>query len=651
MNNYAAYPPPQPALGPLRAVLGAFGALALTSATVLAATHPPAAGLYPPGLHQLYLAGRNLSLALGVSLVVVLCQRARFKRRQAYILLGAVSLALGASTLLSEVQNFAETLLPWAPRLGAWVLALGVSGAVVVAAFVGRLLDRPRWRWLAVATGLAVLLVHPFVLATGYPAAHLFIAAAAVALLASALVSAPLPRRWTQLQSALPWAFAAAIAGFALLVPPSRSMQVQMLHHEEDVLTPMLARLNWGEPEADPEVAIPAIWQPWFEPRDPAKLIPASKPPAKPPIVLLLTIDSLRADVLATRDHDEELPNLAAFRDASLRFSNARTPGSQTLTTLTSLFTGTYFSQQYWTTRPPSSSTWPHEDETLRFPMVLRDAGIPTFQAGATSWMINDFGVVRGFSEDQFVEPKKTHFTISALTVPPLLERLKTVGDGPFFGYLHLLDAHYSVRPMARAKPPFARYVANLATIDKQLGQIFAAVERLGLEDRTYFIVSSDHGEAFGEHDTFKHNTTLYEELVRVPLMIRGPKIKARAIETPVSVIDLGPTILDLFAQPIPGHMMGQSLIGFLRGKNPELTRPIGAEGRLKKSLLFPDGFKAIVDDREGTAEVFDLRADPDELINLLDVDAKAARRIEVVRKFFSVHRIQREGYTPPYRR
>ena len=173
MNNYAAYPPPQPALGPLRAVLGAFGALALTSATVLAATHPPAAGLYPPGLHQLYLAGRNLSLALGVSLMVVLCQRARLKRRQAYVLLGAVSLALGASTLLSEVQNFAETLLPWAPRLGAWVLALGVSGAVVVAAFVGRLLDRPRWRWLAVATGLAVLLVHPFVLATGYPADEL----------------------------------------------------------------------------------------------------------------------------------------------------------------------------------------------------------------------------------------------------------------------------------------------------------------------------------------------------------------------------------------------------------------------------------------------------------------------------------------------
>ncbi len=649
--NDVGHPPSQPVLGPLRAVLGAFGALALTSATVLAVTHPPAAGLYPPGLHQLYLAGRNLSLALGVSLLVAICQRVRFTRRSAYVLLAGLSLLIGASTLISEVQNFAETLLPVAPRLAAWLLALAVSVSVVAAAALGHLLDRPRWRWLAVAAGLAVLAVHPFVLASGYPAAHLFMTAAALALIAGALINAPLPRRWPQLTSALPWAFAAAIAAFALLVPPSRSMQVQMLHHEEDVLTPLLARLNFGEAEADPEGTVPAIWQPWFEPRDPSVVIPAAKPPAKPPIVLLLTIDSLRADVLATKENDKQLPNLAAFRDASLRFNYAHTPGSQTLTTLTSLFTGTYYSQQYWTTRPPSSNLWPHADETLRFPEILRDAGIPTFNAGATSWMSNEIGIVRGFSEDHFVPPKGTHFTVSALTVPLLLERLETVGDGSLFAFLHLLDAHYSVRPLARSKPLEERYLANLTSVDKRLGEVLKAVKRLGLEDRTYIIISSDHGEAFGEHDSFKHNTTLYEELLRVPLMIRGPKIKARAIDVPVSLIDLGPTILDLFAQPTPGHMMGQSLLGFLRGKNPELTRPIGAEGRLKKMLLFPDGIKAIVDDREGTAEVYDLRADPDELINLLDVDIKAQRRIDVVRKFFSVHHLQRDGYVTPYRR
>lgn len=643
--------PSQPTLGPLRAVSIAFGALLLSGATVLALTHPPAAGLYPPGLHQLYLAGRHLGLGLMVGLVVALGQRARFTRRHAYLTLGAVALLVGVTTLVAELQNFAETLLPSAPQLSAWLLTLAVSGAVVVAAALGQALDRPRWRWLAVATGLGVLLGHSFVLTSGYPGAHLYLSAAALALISGALVGAPLPRRWPQLMTALPWALVVAVAGFALLVPPSRSMQVQMLQHEEDVVTPLLARLRWDEPESDPEIAVPAIWQPWFVPRDQVAEIPAPPLHGKPPVVLLLTIDSLRADVLASKDHDERLPNLAAFRDASLRFSNARTPGSQTLTTLTTLFAGTYFSQQYWTPRPPSANLWPHDDDTRRFPQVLSDAGVATFQVGATSWMINEFGIVRGFGEDQFVPPRGTHFTTGALTVPPLLERLERVGDQPFFGFLHLLDAHYSVRPLARTREPRERYLANLAAIDARLGEIFAAVERLGLADRTYIIVSSDHGEAFGEHDTVKHNTTLYEELLRVPLMIKGPKVKARAVETPVSIIDLGPTILDLFGQPTPGHFMGQSLHGFLRGKNPELTRPIGAEGRLKKTLIFPDGVKAIVDDKHGTAEVYDLRADPDELINLLDVDFKASRRIDVVRKFFAVHRLQRDGYVTPYRR
>lgn len=643
--------PAQPTLGPLRAVFVAFGALLLCNAAVLAVMHPPASGLYPPGLHHLYLAGRHLAVALAVGLVVALGQRARLTRRHAYLMLGAVALLVGVTTLVPELQNFAETLLPAAPRLSAWLLTVAVAGAVVVAAALGHRLDRPRWRWLAVAGGLAVLLGHAFVLTSGYPGAHLYLSAAAVALLSGALVGAPLPRRWSAWMTALPWALVAAIAGFSLFVPPSRSMQVRMLQHEEDVVTPLLARLRWDEPDGDPEIAVPAVWQPWFEPRDQVAEIPAPPQRGKPPVVLLLTIDSLRADVLAGKDNDGRLPNLAAFRDDSLRFNHARTPGSQTLTTLTSLFAGTYYSQQYWVTRPPSTNFWPHADESRRFPQILSDAGVATFHVGATPWMINDFGVVRGFAEDQFIPPRGTHFTTGALTVPPLLERLALVGDEPFFAYTHLLDAHYSVRPLARGKEPHERYLANLAAIDARLGEIFAAVERLGLADRTYIIVSSDHGEAFGEHDTVKHNTTLYEELLRVPLMIKGPRIKARAVETPVSLMDLGPTILDIFGQPTPGHFMGQSLHGFLRGKNPELTRPIGAEGRLKKTLIFPDGVKAIVDDRNGTAEVYDLRVDPDELINLLDVDAKAARRIDVVRKFFAVHRLQRDGYTPPYRR
>jgi arylsulfatase A-like enzyme len=232
-----------------------------------------------------------------------------------------------------------------------------------------------------------------------------------------------------------------------------------------------------------------------------------------------------------------------------------------------------------------------------------------------------------------------------------LFARLEKVGDGPLFAYTHVLDAHYTVSPRAKKSSAKKKYLANLELVDESMAALLAKIDELGLTDRTILIVSSDHGEAFGEHDTHHHRSTLYEELLRVPLLIRGPGIKPREVATPVTVMDIGPTVLDLFGQETPGHWFGESLVGFLRGKDPELTRPILAEGRLKKALIFPDGVKAIVDDRHNTAEVYDLVADPKELTNLLDAgDAGASDRVQVLRHFFEVHRIQREGYTVPFR-
>jgi hypothetical protein len=109
--------------------------------------------------------------------------------------------------------------------------------------------------------------------------------------------------------------------------------------------------------------------------------------------------------------------------------------------------------------------------------------------------------------------------------------------------------------------------------------------------------------------------------------------------------------VLDIFGVATPGPMMGESLVEFIRGKNPKLTRPIAAEGRLKRTLVFPDGMKAIVDDRNGTAEVYNLKTDPGERINLLDVDPRANERVAAVHQFFEVHRYKAGGYVVPYRR
>src|SRR5690606_4974726 len=106
-----------------------------------------------------------------------------------------------------------------------------------------------------------------------------------------------------------------------------------------------------------------------------------------------------------------------------------------------------------------------------------------------------------------------------------------------------------------------------------------------------------------------------------------------------------GPTVLDMFGLPTPPHFLGQSLVGFLRSDDPLLTRPIIAEGRLKKSWVFDDGFKLIVDDRTSTVELYDLKEDPKELVNVFDTEPTANARLATLRTFFDVHQIRRKGY------
>src|SRR5690606_28869099 len=135
-------------------------------------------------------------------------------------------------------------------------------------------------------------------------------------------------------------------------------------------------------------------------------------------------------------------------------------------------------------------------------------------------------------------------------------------------------------------------------------------------------IVSSDHGEAFGEHDTWEHTKTLYDEMIRVPLLVRGPGVVPRVIDEPVTLLDLGPTVLDVFRTPIPAAWAGQSLVPLLAGatgREAELERPILAEGRRRRAIVMPDGMKVIVDLRRKLVEAYDLAADPGELDDVWD--------------------------------
>lgn len=605
------------------------------------------------GLRMAFGAGRTLAIGLVVvGAIAGLQRRGWLGGRRGWLLLGAISLLVGSVTLVEDLAGFASALVPGAPRIALWGFVVAVAGGVVGAAFAGAWLDRPRLRLVAVAGGIAGLLINPRVLPGGYPGAHLYLVAASVALMAAGLKSTQPPARvWNAVRSGLPWGLAGLVALFSVLATPSHTLTLALLQPGGDVITPYLTRLRGT---SDPSQGqIPEPWKPWFADRsqlDPIPPTPRETTPADP-IVLLITIDSMRGDILENAKYRKRLPNLAKLRRTGLNLTQARAPGSQTVYTIAQMFMGTYYSQQYWSKHKGIRDLWPDDDKTTRFPELLSAAGVSTAHFGTTKWLTNEVGLVRGFGTDVFVKPKKTRYSLTTETFPEIFAHLEANSKGPLFVYTHALDAHYRVSPLAKKKKGKARHLANLEAVDEQIGKLRAKLDELGLTDRTYLIISSDHGEGFGEHGTKHHRDTLYEELLWVPLLIHGPGVKARKLGDPVTLIDLGPTILDLFKLDTPATIMGESLVPLFDGGSRTFSRPILAEGRLKKALIFPDGIKVIVDDRHHTAEVYDLSRDPAEAVNLLDAgDKEASQRIGTLRAFFDAHQIQKPGYEIPFR-
>lgn len=325
---------------------------------------------------------------------------------------------------------------------------------------------------------------------------------------------------------------------------------------------------------------------------------------------------------------------------------------------------GTYFSQQFWTSRwidegKGARALWPHEDPTVRFPKILADAGIPTVQYCQAIWLLNEYGMTRGFSEEKFIRPTpgsrstKGKWSTGDDIMRAIEARLRRQGKGPLFLFFHDLDPH-SPFDLGRIKKGSAKeqYLAEIELVDRRIGQLRTLLGELGLAERTTLIVSADHGESFGEHGTRFHGQNLYDEQIGVPLLIHHPGAQAREVEDPVTLIDLGPTILDLMGLPTPSHFMGQSLVPYLAGTTPKLSRSIIAEGRLKQAMVLPNGLKLIRNQREETFEIYDLSKDPKELHNLYDeMGEQGPLEMQKLVDFFQTHQIRKEGYEIPYRR
>lgn len=170
-------------------------------------------------------------------------------------------------------------------------------------------------------------------------------------------------------------------------------------------------------------------------------------------------------------------------------------------------------------------------------------------------------------------------------------------------------------------------YDAEIAFVDGEIEKVVAKLQQLDLWDRALVLITADHGEAFGEHAKYYHGLNLYDEVIRVPLIIKPPcsRTQGELIEAQVRNVDIMPTVLDYCRVPIPGNIDGISLLPAMEGK-PLQDRPAYMEtffqkrGSVEHLLL---GYrtvshKLIYDIIQGSSELFDLQADPGEKSNLL---------------------------------
>ncbi|MCA9542659.1 MAG: sulfatase, partial [Myxococcales bacterium] len=151
----------------------------------------------------------------------------------------------------------------------------------------------------------------------------------------------------------------------------------------------------------------------------------------------------------------------------------------------------------------------------------------------------------------------------------------------PFFAWVHLFDPHQPyVLPPGTATTDdsdLARYRAEVIYTDLQIARLFRALETTGLLDRTIVVVTADHGDEFGDHGGQYHSTSLYDELIRVPLIVRVPGLPPRVVDEAVSLLDIAPTALDLLGVPAPATFEGRSLKPLLRGE-PFAAKAVHAE-------------------------------------------------------------------------
>jgi len=356
------------------------------------------------------------------------------------------------------------------------------------------------------------------------------------------------------------------------------------------------------------------------------KLRPAARP--APPNVLLITLDTIRADRLGCYGSSVATPNIDSLARDGILFENAVSQVPLTWPSHAAILTGTYpfhNGVQDFTGQPLDASF-----RTLA--QALQQNGYSTAAVVSSFVLDRSWGLARGFEhyDDAFEGSAFLERDLALVerradqSVDHALAWLKTRPAKPFFFWLHLFDPHSPYDPpepfrsLYRDRP----YDGEVAFADRELGRLLDWMKRQGLYNRTLIILVGDHGEALGDHGEKEHGFFLYGATTRVPLIVKPPDgkpVPSRKILRAVETVAVGPTILELtqsrdaiqqqFQSPGLFHEADEESAAY-----SETFYPFSSFGWSPLRSLRTERFHFI---EAPEPELYDLRSDPGEKQNV----------------------------------
>jgi len=327
---------------------------------------------------------------------------------------------------------------------------------------------------------------------------------------------------------------------------------------------------------------------------------------AEQPSVLLITLDTTRADSLGIESDRADTPNLDMLAARGIYFDQAYSVTPTTLPSHTSMLTGVYPADHRIR---ENGRVVDQKLDLLQTMLKARGYDTAAFVSGFP--LAAQFGLSRGFDhfDDSFVKDAAER---TATATTDLASTWIKANTGVKFVWVHYFDPH---EPYAPPEPFLSRYadepyLGEIAYMDQEIGRLITAFEESNQGRPWKIIVVGDHGEGLGDHGEALHGNLLYQATMRVPLIVAGSGIEAGMAQMAVSIRQIFDTVLGWTGETRPGSLLGDRAEPVLA----EALKPYMQYGWQPQFMAVLDGIKII---RSGDTEIYDVRADPGEMHNL----------------------------------